>query len=425
VDRTSKPDSPDGFLGGYRVLYKIGSGTFSRVFRAADPHSNRAVAIKVLRRHCAEDPRLVELFLREGRASLTLKHPNIVEMIAVGEETASGQFYLVMEFVEGGHLGNILATRKKLTVAEALKITEDAAGGLAYAHSRGVTHRDVKPSNLLISTTATTKLMDFGLAGLYSVGKVKVERTADYAGLEKATNVKPGDTRSDIYFLGCILYQCLTGRWPLVVMRDRRDRTASEPFEQVQAIDPMELPAPASVLRLVERMMSLEPALRYQTPAQLLEGVRAARRDVEGHSSKEHRPGGRSVFIIAEKPRVQELLRECFVKRGFRVFLACDPVRASDRFRQQPFDALVIDGATMGEEALFVLEHIAGEAERRQIPLAAVMLLSQEQKGWADRVRRSPGSTALMHPVTWHQVWHALEGLLAPPTPPGTDQAGK
>src|SRR5215470_15487249 len=220
---------PDGYyLGGYRILYKIASGSFGRVFRADDPRSGRIVAIKVLRRRWSEDPQRIEFFEREGRMGMSLRHPNIVEMLAVNRDPASAQYYMVMEFVEGGNLREILAIRKKLEPAEALRLIEDAANGLAYAYSRGITHRDVKLTNILISSQGTAKLVDFGLAKIYSGIGVKdserVERTVDYAGLERATSVKTGDVRSDIYFLGCVLYEALTGRPPLEMTRDRYQR---------------------------------------------------------------------------------------------------------------------------------------------------------------------------------------------------------
>src|SRR5262249_60712092 len=134
----------------------------------------------------------------------------------------TGQYYIVMEFVEGGNLRDFLAIRKKLSPAEALKLIEDAASGIGHAYSRGVTHRDMKLTNVLISTQGTAKLVDFGLAGIFSRKGLelehssdKVDRTVDYAGLEKRTGVKAGDIRSDIYFLGTILYEMLTGRAPL------------------------------------------------------------------------------------------------------------------------------------------------------------------------------------------------------------------
>ena len=222
-----KGDKTGYFLGGYRVLYKISSGTFGRVYRGDDPRSGQIVAVKVLRNKWTDNKQKVDLFLREGRVGLTLQHPNIVSILAVNQDQKTGQYYIVMEFVEGGNLRDILTIRKKLEVDEALRMMEECAAGLAYAWTRGLTHRDIKPSNILLSTDKTTKLVDFGLAEMSNQAAVQgqmeiartsdkdedvaVDRTLDYAGLEKATNVPKGDVRSDIYFLGHVLYEMITG----------------------------------------------------------------------------------------------------------------------------------------------------------------------------------------------------------------------
>src|SRR5262249_39167249 len=153
TSKVLKGDSDGFFLGGYRILYKISSGTFGRVFRAEDPRSGRVVALKVLRRRWSEDQQRIDLFIREGKVGLMLKHPNIVEVLAISQDVVTKQYYIAMEFVEGGNLREILAIRKTLTVPEALRIIEDCTAGLAYAYSqRRLTHRDIKPTNTLIST---------------------------------------------------------------------------------------------------------------------------------------------------------------------------------------------------------------------------------------------------------------------------------
>src|SRR5262245_34108417 len=161
-----KGDKEGFVLGGYRILYKIASGSFGRVYRADDPSTGRVVAIKVLRKKWSEDRHKIELFMREGRMGMALKHPNIVEIIAVNSDPTTKQFYIVMEFVEGGNLRDFLNIRKKLAVADVLRILEDTASGLAYAFSKGgITHRDMKLTNILLSSAGPAKLVDFGLAG--------------------------------------------------------------------------------------------------------------------------------------------------------------------------------------------------------------------------------------------------------------------
>jgi CheY-like chemotaxis protein len=417
-----KMDADGYFLGGYRILYKIASGSFGRVFRAEDPRTGRVVAIKVLRRRWSEDPQRIEFFEREGRVGMSLRHPNIVEMLAVNRDPASGQYYMVMEFVEGGNLREILAIRKKLDPAEALRIVEEAATGLAYAYSRGVTHRDVKLTNILLSSQGAAKLVDFGLAKIYSSMGAKegekFERTVDYAGLERATNVKSGDVRSDIYFLGCVLYEALTGRPPLLKTRDRFARMQRQRFDNAPPMKREEVNAPTSVFTLVETMMSLDPQRRYQTPSQLLEALKAARRDLEGKNEvggNNHAGSVRSIFVAEADVKLQDQMREKLKEFGYRVLLAADPVRALDRFRTQPFDALILDAGTVGDDGLHVFERVMKEADRRELRCAGIVIFSEEQAPMTDRVASRPNVAVMVRPITIRQLQGKLKELV-----PGT-----
>jgi serine/threonine protein kinase len=417
-----KGDSDGYFLGGYRILYKIASGSFGRVYRADDPTTGTVVAIKVLRRKWSEKKHNVELFEREGKLGMSLRHPNVVEILAVNRDPLTGQHYIVMEFVEGGNLREILAIRQKLEPAEALRIVEEATGGLAYAYSRGLTHRDMKLTNILISSAGVAKLVDFGLAavGPHPAQKgddFQVDRTVDYAGLEKATGVPAGDVRSDIYFLGCVLYEMVTGRTPLEATRDARARMRRERFSQVPPIEPEEVGGHTAVTRLVQTMMSLNPAERYQTPSQLLDALREVRREVEGRSaggagSRRRRRYGYSIFVAEKDERLQDTLREKFKGQGYRVFIAGDPLRALDRFRQQPYDALVVDARTTGEEGIHIFERVLKEAERSRLPLVGILILSKEQARQQQRLEIPEGAALMVGSPTMRQLRHKLEELL-------------
>ncbi len=406
----------DGYLlGGFRLLYKIKSGSFGRVFRADDPRSGRIVAIKVLRRRWTENEHVIGLFDREGKVGMTLQHPNIVEILQVGQDPATGQYYLVMEFVEGGNLREILAMRKKFEPREALKLIEDATTGLAYAYARGITHRDMKLTNILVSSSGTAKLVDFGLAQLFveaGRGDIQVDRTVDYAGLEKATNVKSGDVRSDLYFLGCVLYEMLTGRSPLLMSRDKHARMNPRRFSDVQPMLREEVDAPPSLFALVETMMSLSPQRRYQTPSQLLDAIKAARRDLDAGANKGAAPGALSVFVVESDDRLQEAIRSKFKEMGLRVFIAIDPIRALDRYRQQPYHGLVVDAGTTGEDGMLTYERLMIEAERHGQPLAGVLILSEDQEEWKHRVQPRQSSAVLVRPVTMKQMTRKLQELL-------------
>jgi serine/threonine protein kinase len=413
-------DTTGYFLGGYRLLYRIASGSFGRVYRGDDPRSGRIVAIKVLRHKWSADKHGVELFEREGKLGLSLRHPNIVEILTVNRDPVAGQYYIVMEFVEGGNLREILRIRKKLEAAETVRILEDAASGLAYAFSRGITHRDMKLTNILISSQGVAKLVDFGLAGMEEVvhkeESGQVDRTVDYAGLERASDVPPGDTRSDIFFLGCVAFELLTGRAPLETTRDKRQRMLKERFTAITPMSPEEVKGPPSLFRLVENMMSLDARRRFQTPAQLLEAVREVRRELEPAAGKGRGP--RTIFIMERDERLQDVMRDKFKKLGYRVLLAADPSRALDRFHQQPYSALIADVRTVGEDGLRIGEHVLDEAERTGTPCAGVFILSEDQKRWISRIKQRPASAPLLDQqgpqgrVTIKQLHHKLRELL-------------
>ena len=273
--KLQKGDTDGYFLGGYRLLYKIASGSFGRVYRGDDTRSGQIVAIKVLRNKWTMDKQKVELFQREGKLGMTIRHPNIVSVLAVNQDNVTKQFFIVMDFIEGGNLRDLLQIRKPLGTDEALRIMEECAQGLAYSQARGLTHRDIKPTNILIvAATMQAKLVDFGLAEI-SAGSavhlqrqedrdedVAVDRTVDYAGLEKATGQKPGDVRSDIYFLGSVLYECLTGHPLMPVTRDRQARMQAMRYQEVE--ETLQQTGPAygltpPIMSLLAKMVAYEP----------------------------------------------------------------------------------------------------------------------------------------------------------------------
>jgi serine/threonine protein kinase len=407
-----KGDQDGFFLGGYRILYKIASGSFGRVYRCDDPSTGNVVAIKVLRRKWSEDRHKIDLFTREGRMGMTLHHPNIVEILAVNHDRTTRQYYIVMEFVVGGNLRDLLRTRKKLPAADVLKVLEETASALAYAFSRGVTHRDMKLTNLLISSQGPVKLVDFGLAGGH-VGfeekeDVTVDRTVDYAGLEKSTGAPVGDPRSDIFFLGCVAYELLTGRSPLEWSRSAVTRMSAQRFHGIPPMKPEEVEGPLSMLHLVENMMALDPTMRFQTPSQLLERIREVRAEVEGKGKK---GTSRTLFLAESDERLQDLLRDKLKEQGYRVLIASDPARALDRFRQQPFDMLIVNASTTGEDGCFTFQRILEESQRQQIPCRGILLVDPEQAHWRDRLAEKPGVQVLIQPQKFRQLLNAIQSM--------------
>jgi eukaryotic-like serine/threonine-protein kinase len=204
--------------GRYELGERLGVGGMSTVRLARDRRLEREVAVKVLAEHLAEDPQFIARFRREALAAARLVHPNIVQVFDFGLDEPTGRHYIVMERIRGQSAAEILRDRSILPVTEALSIVSHACRGLDYAHRNGVVHRDIKPGNLLRSEEGTVKVADFGIArnmgdesSITQVGSVL--GTAAYLAPEQAHGEEAGP-RADLYALGVVTYQCLSGRLP-------------------------------------------------------------------------------------------------------------------------------------------------------------------------------------------------------------------
>lgn len=410
----------DGYmLGGYRILYKIASGSFGRVFRADDPRTGTEVAIKVLRKRWSEDPHKVELFEREGRVGMSMHHPNIVRILAVNQDRATGQYFIVMEFVEGGNLRDFMHIRKKVELREALQLMEEASSAIAYAYMRGLTHRDIKPTNILVASQGVIKLVDFGLAEIAAPlpgedHDITVDRTVDYAGLEKTTAVKHGDPRSDIYFLGCVFYEMLCGHSPLTQTRDRVARMNRHRYENITPIEMYGVELPPCVKHLLDRMMAFDPTQRFQTASLLHEAIRKVQGELDGSSTARLSPSGpRSLFIVESHPKLQDAFREKFSAAGFRVLLSQDANRALHRYEEQPYHALIVDAGTAGEAGVRAFRKIVEESDEIDLTLAGILILNEDQVDWAELVAEHRGVAVMIRPINLKQLIDKLNELLA------------
>jgi serine/threonine-protein kinase len=181
-------------------------------------------------------------------------------------------------------------------------------------------------------------------------------------------------------------------------------------FDTVASINPEEVNVPPSVIHLVDTMMALNPAHRYQTPAQLLDAIKAVRAELEG-KSVQRATGTKSVFVVESDARLQDAIRDRFKELGYKVFMAADPVRAHDRFRTQPYDAIVVDAGTTGDEGLTVFEQVLTDAVRQNLDCAGILLLNEDQSAWVDRVVERPKMAVLVRPVTLKQLHRKLQEL--------------
>jgi serine/threonine protein kinase len=270
----------------YRLLHKVGRGGMGTVYQAIHTKLDKVVAVKVLPQERVKDPEAVLRFQREMKAVGKLRHPNIVEALDAGE--ADGMHYLVMEYVDGCDLGKLLSARGPLPLAQACEVVRQAALGLQHAHQQERVHRDVKPSNLMLSTEGQVKVLDLGLARLREEQPWNVELssgkhamgTADYMAPEQAADAHAADIRADVYSLGCTLYALLAGAPPFSGPKysSPAKKLVGHARDPVPPLDGLRPDVPDQLLALIDRMLSKSPEQRPATPgevAQVLEGFAA------------------------------------------------------------------------------------------------------------------------------------------------------
>ena len=423
VGRIEKGEIDGLVLGSYKLMYRNASGSFARVYRACDLRSGKMVGLKVLRQRWSEDPKAVAEFHREADLGKALKHENIVPIYEVGQ--SSGQHFFSMEFVEGGNLRDFINIRKKLSPQEATKCVLDMTTGLDYAFSRGSTHRDLKMTNVLMSSQGVAKLVDFGLAGVAEDERYdgeSAQRALEYATLEKNTGAPRNDPRSDLYFLGAIYYELVTGVPPLPRSKDRFERSQFSRYLQVRPVRALEPNLPRSMANIVDRLMQLNPAQRHQTPAEALRDLRTAFADLDQSSSAASdvpadstRPSSslsavHTIMCIEDRHKQQDVLREYFSKHGFRVLVLSDLQRGLTRLRSNPPDCMVIMGDALGEQALKGFSE--AQAVKGNSPVGIVLVLGEQQSSWKDRLAENSSSRVLVQPVTLRELRKVIKRML-------------
>jgi serine/threonine protein kinase len=250
--------------GRYRVERTLGQGGMAAVYLAHDAELERPVAVKVLAEHLASDEAFRQRFLREARVAAKLSHPNVVHVYDQGEE--DGVPFIVMEYVEGTTLGDELRRSGRFPPARVVDLALQICGGLEHAHASGLVHRDIKPGNLLLRADGTVKIADFGIARAAQATKLtqigSVLGTAAYLAPEQATGEQV-TAAADIYSLGCVLFELLTGRTPYVfetlaelVVKQREE--VITPIRELRPDVPPELEA--AVMHCLARRPDYRPA---------------------------------------------------------------------------------------------------------------------------------------------------------------------
>ena len=276
----------------YEILELIGRGGMGDVYKAQHKVMNRVVALKVIKPELVRNEAAVARFQREVQAAAQLHHGKIVT--AHDAEQAGNLHYLVMEFVDGVNLDEVVRDRGALPVAEACNYVQQAAEGLQHAHEHGMVHRDIKPHNLMLSPNGQVRILDFGLAGFATESALidadspdagddattlphlttmgSVMGTPDYIAPEQARDAHSADIRADIYSLGCTLYYLLTGEPPHKsdsVVEKLKAHAEQEP----EAIESIRVDVPDDLAQVVRRMMAKDPSERFQTPEEVADAL--------------------------------------------------------------------------------------------------------------------------------------------------------
>jgi serine/threonine-protein kinase len=398
----------------YLVLERLGSGGMGTVFRAEHRMMGREVALKIVSPHLVDRPTMVERFRREIRAAARLSHPNIVT--AYDADQADSTHFLVMEYIRGTDLEEVLRGRGRLAVPHACDYARQAALGLQYAFECGMMHRDIKPHNLMLTPCGRVKILDFGLARHVSEAAAAAAAppdptgggpgsrtallngatyayagagTADYIAPEEAVDARRSDIRSDIYSLGCTLYRFLAGTVPFPGggLKDKIRDHIERPPPELAALRPE---VPGRLAAVVRRMMAKAPADRHPTPA-----------EVAGALAPFAVSRPQPVLIVDDEPATRQAMALALEAEGYRVTEAANGREALDALRCEPRPCLILLDLMMPvmDGWQFLRERMADPA-LAAIPVIVVSAASDDE---ARSVAR--GAAHYLHkPVTMDQL---------------------
>lgn len=256
--------------GRYELIERVGGGGMALVYKALDTLLNRYVAVKVLRQQYAHDEEFVRRFRREAQSAASLSHPNVVSIYDVGQDEET--HFIVMEYVEGSNLNDIIKAQAPLQAAEAVHIATQICDALEHAHANGIIHRDIKPHNILIGKNGRVKVTDFGIARAITTSTItqtgSVIGSVHYFSPEHAKGVSAGE-KSDLYSLGIVLYQMLTAKLPFIGESPISValKHLQEPVEDPRAVNPM---IPQSVENVILKSLRKRPEERYVSAGEML-----------------------------------------------------------------------------------------------------------------------------------------------------------
>lgn len=415
LSKLSKGETEGLILGRYKLLYRNASGSFARVFRACSLDDGKMIGLKVLRQRWATDPNYVKQFHREAEICKRLRHKNIVPIYDVGED--HGEHFLTMEFVEGGNLREFLKIRSQCSPIESAQALLDMAEGLEYALAQGMTHRDFKLTNVLMSSDRVAKLVDFGLASVSGgggAGDSGLEegnlRALEYATLEKGTGAPDDDPRSDLFFLGGVTYELLAGSPPYPPTKDRGERKQLSRYTNIRTLRSVAPKVPAVLADIVDHLMRVNPNERFQSPTEVVHAVRKAFKDLGTVPRGESNTGPKTVLCIESRVKNQDLLREYLTKLGFRVLMMTDLRRGLTRLQNTPADALLIMADSLSDGTSEGLQELL--RWKKSSSTAVVAILSAKQQGWKKMLEDAGTTRVLVQPIQLRDIRKELAALL-------------
>lgn len=265
-------------LGDYVIDSLLGKGGMARVYRAVDPNLNRTVAVKVIAPSAAEDPEYTRRFKREAQAVAKLNHPNIVSLYQFG--VSGGVYFMAMAFIDGVDLDWLINDyahdSRGMGYDDLLRIVSQIASALDYAHSQGVIHRDIKPGNIMVNRQGRAFLTDFGLVRDLAVPTFgEIFGSPKYISPEQAINSATVVPQSDLYSLGIVMYELVTGRVPFSTPHP--NDTAAMHIEAIPPRPRVFNPSlPSAVEAVILRLLEKQPEDRYQTGAEMVNELRHA-----------------------------------------------------------------------------------------------------------------------------------------------------